>query len=223
MTIQKTLTAVCISSILSWAAPALADLPTPSPVESTLQLKTLSGYRPDTLPSVDAAKAAFKSLPADVFKGKSGCFQRAHVWSTFLDKKQNFHSMKVFLYFTRRYQREFNYEWFYHVAPLAFVQTEAGPQEYVLDPSFTKTAVPLAEWTQHFIYPGQDCKVVDNYTDYSENQDRYYCYLMKAPMYTYIPRNIELEPAVRTQWNKLDIENMKRSYNLLAKISLFEE
>lgn len=189
-------------------------------------LKTLQGFQPSILESTAQAQKIYDALSTENFLGRSGCFQRAHQWAYGLNKNQNISSMKVFLFFTRRYQREFEYKWFYHVAPVipTLVPQADGSnkvEELVFDPTFTSAPswspnakgydngpVTVERWIKYFIYPNLECPLIENYADYENNQEQYYCYIMKTPMYTYIPQNIEMEGSVRTQWDKKNLENM---------------
>lgn len=193
-------------------------------------LKTLSGFQPTVIPSNNAAEALYRSLQTKEFKASSGCYQRAHNWAFRMSNRLSIKSMKVFLFFTERYKREFDYEWMYHVAPLVPVkQPDGSIQELVLDPTFVTAPswitsenlqyfdnkpVSIERWTRYFIYPKVECPVVENYSDYFDYQERYYCYVMKTPMYTYIPENVESETEVRTQWREGDLKQMKNAYKL---------
>jgi len=191
-------------------------------------LKTLEGYQPTLLPTEGEALSIYQQLPTTPFKGSSGCFQRAHNWAYQLSSQKNIKSMKVFLFFTERYKREFDYEWMYHVAPLIPVQkTDGSVEEMVFDPTFINTPswadssdttkydnkpISINEWIKYFIFPNVECPVVENYQDYFDFQERYYCYIMKTPMYTYIPANLEEEKEVRTNWWPGDLQQMKKAY-----------
>jgi len=190
-------------------------------------LKTLAGYQPTILLSNDAALSIYQTLPTPNFKRSSGCFQRAHFWSYQLYRQNHIESMKVFLFFTARYQREFGYEWMYHVAPLIPVQQSGGAiEDLVFDPTFVDAPswansedakrfahrpITISEWTKYFIFPNTECPVVDRYEDYFDFQERYYCYVIKTPMYTYIPENIETETEVRTSWLTSDLDQMEKA------------
>lgn len=210
---------------------AIAALASVSIVSANAQtLKTLGNYQPTVLESESLAQGVYNKLPTANFKGTSGCFQRAHNWAFQLSQRNNIKSMKVFLFFTERYKREFDYEWMYHVAPLIPVKKADGSiEEMVFDPTFLNTPswatgeetknydnkpVSVADWTKYFIFPDVECPVVENYEDYFNYQERYYCYIMKTPMFTYIPANIEEEPAVRTHWREGDLDQMKKAYKL---------
>lgn len=193
-------------------------------------LKTIAGYQPTVLSSETEAKRLYDQLPTAPFKTSSGCFQRAHHWSYQLSYRNGVSSMKAFLFFTERYKREFDYEWMYHVAPLIPVKKADGSiEEMVFDPTFINAPswatgeerarydgkpIAISEWIKYFIFPAAECPIVDNYQDYFDYQERYYCYVMKTPMYTYIPDNIETETEVRTNFWKGDLEQMRKAYKL---------
>lgn len=190
-------------------------------------LKTLRGYQPTILESPEVAQKVYNLLPTEIFTGRSGCFQRAHQWSYMLNQKYGIKSMKVFLFFTHRYQREFNYNWFYHVAPVIPVRVQQADGSYaveerVFDPTFVTAPntseryrdydsgpISIERWIKYFIYPDLECPLVENYADYEKYQEQYYCYIMKTPMFTYIPANLETETRVRAAWDPQNLDNMK--------------
>ena len=201
-------------------------------------LKTLAQYQPSLFASEESALAAYKLLPTEIFRDKSQCYQRAHVWAHLLDEQFGIKSMKVYLYFTDRYRREFDYSWYFHTAPIIPTLMKDGTiQDLVFDPTFTSTPhgeetanysdkpIPISEWVHYFIYPKAECKTVDNYADFEENQDAYYCYIMKAPMYNFNPNNFKFDSQgkgnlsrdpqydpvhqIRTGWRAEDLANMR--------------
>lgn len=194
-------------------------------------LKTLGKYQATVIESESKALSLYNSLPTAPFKSSSGCFQRAHNWSFQLSRWPNqINSMKVFLFFTERYKREFDYEWMYHVAPLIPVKMANGSvEEMVFDPTFVNAPswatgeernnydnkpVSIDTWKKYFIFPDVECPVVENFNDYFNYQERYYCYIMKTPMFTYIPANLEEETEVRTGWREGDMDQMKKAFKL---------
>jgi len=181
------------------------------------ELKTLGSYQPTIIDSEGAAQCLFQKLSAISFKNNSGCYQRAHFWSFQLSNQDNINSMKVFLFFTARYQREFDYVWMYHVAPLLPVKKADGSiEEMVFDPTFVSKIydnkpISIRDWTKYFIFPDVECPLVENYQDYLNYQERYYCYIMKTPMFTYLPENLDIEKEVRTSWRSGDLDQMKKA------------
>jgi hypothetical protein len=218
---------ITLSTLIIGALGAAANAQTSAPSTS---LKTLGNYRPSVIPSEQEAQRIYQSMPTKTFKGSSGCFQRAHNWSYDLSRNNGIQSMKVFLFFTERYKREFDYEWMYHVAPLMPVRMNDGSiSEMVFDPTFVTAPswisgedrkffdnkpVSIERWIRYFVFPQTECPVVENYQDYFDYQERHYCYIMKTPMYTYIPENIDSESEVRTWWREGDLKQMKRAYKL---------
>jgi hypothetical protein len=83
---------------------------------------------------------------------------------------------------------------------------------------FDHRPISIQKWIGYFIFPKVECPVVENYSDYFNYQERYYCYIMKTPMFTYIPENIEAETEVRTSWREGDLLQMKKALKLEYRI-----
>ncbi len=214
-------------------------------------LATLNGFSPSLLANEESANFLYRLLPTNSFATNSWCFQRAHTWSTLLEDHYSIKSMKVFLYFTDRYRREFAYPWYFHTAPvIPTVMKDGSIQELVFDPTFTSPPawqssqikqyydnkpISIDRWTRYFIYPNTQCKVIDHYQDFVEGQEKYYCYLMKTPMYNYSPTDFVDDVAdetgasrsgsigsnwfnettgVRIGWRPGDLNNMKKGLKL---------
>lgn len=187
-------------------------------------LKTLKGYDPTVISESDALNL-YQSMPIDVFKERSECHQRAHNWAYTFYQTKGLKTMKAFLFFTDRYNLEFDYNWDYHVAPLVAVRkTDGTIEEQVLDPTFTlapagtsaedlkyydNKPIPIKEWIKYFVYPNVDCPVIESYEELAKYQYRNYCYILKAPMYAYIPDNFKYETEPRTDWREGDLIEMR--------------
>jgi hypothetical protein len=120
-------------------------------------------------------------------RSRSQCYQRAHLWSIEMRQMANAKTQKVFLFFTDRYIREFQFGWWFHVAPLVLIQN----QEWVVDPYFFDRPVDLQTWTNYFMPSHPVCKVAQHYSDYENGTNSEYCFLRKLPMYYYSPVKIE--------------------------------
>jgi hypothetical protein len=191
------------------AATSLAGTPFPLLKAPTpySDLATLAGYEPSLLPSEAAAQKMYNLLPTSVFTRHSGCYQRAHYWSHELSREYDLRSMKVFLFFTERYHREFNYQWGFHVAPLIpTLMNDGHIEDLVFDPVFLsppswtrpedrknydQKPVTVAQWSRYFVYPETICPVIHSYQEYIEQQDLAYCFIMKTPMYNYSPLDFD--------------------------------
>ncbi len=238
----KTLITTTLFVYLAWTTSCFAQVTLdnsklPMPYS---ELKSLTGYAPSLLASEASALSVYRLLPTDIFKPSSMCYERAHFWSHGLDQHYSIKSMKVYLFFTQRYKREFDYSWTYHTAPIIpTVMSDGSIEDLVFDPTFTSAPrgaktelydnkpVTVETWTRYFIFPDVECKTTDNYQEVLDNQEAYYCYIMKAPMYNYGAQNFELDLSgktslrgtnifdsqhnVRTGWLKSDVETMMKS------------
>lgn len=73
-------------------------------------------YEPTILSGQDEANKIFKKLNGR-YRRRSECYNRAHVWSYESLSRFSLKSMKVFLFFTRKYIREYDFGWWFHVSP----------------------------------------------------------------------------------------------------------
>lgn len=146
-------------------------------------------YHPSTI-SPKEADSIFQSLNLRT-RRRAQCYNRAHVWAYESFKARSLYSMKVFMFFTLKYIREYRYRWWFHVAP--FTQVQEGPttRETVLDPIFMEGPVGLREWSDQFIRPKTECTVAAKYSEYEKLQNQVYCVFMKVPMYFWQPKDIE--------------------------------
>ncbi len=82
---------------------------------------------------------------------EDGCYARAHEMSMILDKK-GITTGKVFIEGDLRVDTNNSpkgyVEWWYHVAPIVFVNQNNKLVPYVLGPSLFDKAVPLSDWTK---------------------------------------------------------------------------
>jgi len=178
-----------------------------------------SSYQPTVLSSLDSAKSLFDGLEYRL-RRRSQCFQRAHVWATSMAYNRGVSSMKVFLFFTRKYIREHKFKWWFHVAPFVHVADGQSTKEYVLDRTFTAEPKDMQEWASQFMEGWTEfCAAVNSYAEYYSNQESAYCYLRKVPMYYYEPSVIEKADSTGTSvtsWNNSDLSDMKRAYSWWA-------
>lgn len=146
-------------------------------------------YSPSLITSGEA-ESTFKSFNSRS-RRRAQCYNRAHIWAYESFKNRSLRSMKVFMFFTLKYIREYRYKWWFHVAPLTRVSDGITTQEMVLDPIFMEGPVGLREWSDYFIQPKTECPVAEKYSDYENLHYREYCVFMKAPMYFWQPRDLE--------------------------------
>jgi hypothetical protein len=182
------------------------------------QVQAGFSYTPSNLSSRSEADGLFSSLAN--LRHKSQCYQRAHFWAHQMWSRNSINSMKVFMFFTKKFIREHRYRWWFHVAPYVYVQGE----EVVLDPEFLDATKTMDDWTAffmmdtHFVKPAlysrPNCPEVANFTAYDDNQESALCYTLKLPMYYYQPTDAEAlsEKGIRVEgWREWDVKHSQKA------------
>lgn len=160
-----------------------------------------STYKPSILKSVSQAQELFDQAPYK--KKESQCYNKAHIWAYDWRIKSNVYSSKIWIFFTRKYIREYEFEWWFHVAPYVHVVIGDSVKERVMDKKYTKGPVKINDWSNIFMRNSAKCPVVTNYTDHADYPESAYCFLMKSSMYYYQPvdlEKLEQDGTVRTRW-----------------------
>ncbi|MFL5786091.1 MAG: protein-glutamine glutaminase family protein, partial [Bacteriovoracaceae bacterium] len=121
----------------------------------------------------------------------SQCYDRAHVWVYDEFYWHHRYFQKVFVFFSDSYISRYNYPWWFHVAPYAMVKLKGEVVERVMDPAFAQYPLKFKLWTDLFMKNQAECKVVDKYSDYSGHPNEDDCYIIKASMYFWQPRDLE--------------------------------
>jgi hypothetical protein len=170
-------------------------------------------YIPTVLNSEEEAKSLFSSLRRGA-RSESQCYNRAHIWSYESKKKHDVNSMKVFMFYTRKYIREYNFHWWFHVSPFTYIYLGEEKQERVLDFKFTRMPLPMKNWTDIFMDNNAVCPSIEKYSQYENNQQKEYCYLFKTSMFDYQPIDLkrrESTGALKTNWVNWEIKNAYRN------------
>ena len=143
---------------------------------------------------------------------RSQCYNRAHVWAYEMNKKtyqdRAIQLGKQWLFFTRKYIREYRYKWWFHVTPYLTVQK----LPIMMDRLFSRTPQEERLWTNMFIRPATACPEVYKYTDYSEHQEESLCYLIKSSLFYWQPyqvQNAERYNQERKEWISSEV---RRAY-----------
>ncbi len=161
-------------------------------------------YIPTVIDSRDVLNKFLNTLThPDRFYKRSQCFRRAHVWAYDLfNSEEKVNSMKVVVFFTRKYIREYRYDWWFHIAPFIYFMRDGTKYEVVLDKTyFPDGAVELNDWATAFMENNAKCPVIEKYQDYENAPADAYCMVRKVPMFYYSPAQIE----------KLDKENIPKN------------
>lgn len=141
-----------------------------------------------TLASYEDAQAIMNGLRSDT-GDYSQCYNRAHVWTYETLVNSGTTLGKSWIFFTKKYIREYTYKWWFHIAP--YTKVNDANQTYVLDRGFTMIPYNLVNWKNIFMKNQADCPVIQNYQDYEDHQDTADCYLMFSSQYYWQPHQLK--------------------------------
>jgi hypothetical protein len=164
-------------------------------------LQSDAPYSPSILKSLSQAQELFDQAPYK--KKESQCYNKAHIWAYEWRTKNKLYSSKIWIFFTRKYIREFEFEWWFHVAPYVHVVVGDKVKERVMDKKYTKGPLKINDWANIFMRNSAKCPVVDKYTDHADYPESAYCFFMKSSMYYYQPidlEKLEQEKITRNRW-----------------------
>ena len=245
-------------------------------------------YAPTNIQTFEQLKAAFDTISKRSYKG-SECYDRAHYWSYQMSQNLNINSTKVFVFFTKKYKREINGQWWFHVAPGVVYNHE----NYMIDPEFINKPVNFETWKngvldhailkltpykinyekeitslskelfilkpiskrsrkrikyintrvtwlnseldrmlinknriikvtdENWPYKKRNiskmvdlnCKEITNYSEYENNQESEYCYIIRSNMYYWAPKSLELlesEDKYKDEFDKNEVYTAKK-------------
>lgn len=147
-------------------------------------------YTPTAYPNYNFATDVLYQMRRQ-WKQTSQCYDRAHVWVYDEFYWHHRYFQKAFLFFSDSYISRYNYPWWFHVAPYALVKLKGEIVERVMDPAFAQYPLKFKLWTDLFMKNQAECKVVEKYSDYSGHPNEDDCYIIKASMYFWQPRDLE--------------------------------
>ena len=159
-----------------------ASLPTFEVPEET----SLVSEPPTVLSSMAEATTIFQRMRRD-WQRESQCYNRAHIWAYEENKRHGTVLQKIFVFYTKRYIRNYRFYWWFHAIPAVSV----GPELITLARRYDRSPLTMKPWTDLFVRSGRACPVITRYTDYSQHQEAEDCYLHFASQYFWQPRDLE--------------------------------
>lgn len=147
-------------------------------------------YIATILPNLASAVSIFARMNRR-WQNESQCYNRAHIWNYEEYKRTSLFSKKVFIFFTRRYIRNYNFYWWFHAIPTVLVRHEGNIVERALDPRYTRGPLPMKSWSDVFVRSKRECPIITKYSTYRNNQESEDCYLHFSSMYYWQPRDLE--------------------------------
>lgn len=170
----------------------------PRPVESLVNTRfeslfgqeSVQEFRPTVYASYQAATNALNSFRRDSLK-EAQCYDKAHIWTYEENYYHQSRLMKVFLFFSDSYIERYNNPWWFHVAPMGLVKMGSNINERIMDAGFAQFPLKLKLWTDLFMKNKASCKIMEKYSDYSHHPGEDDCYVYKASMFFWQPKDIE--------------------------------
>ena len=167
-------------------------------------------YIPTTIASMNIAKAYHREArynPKD-----SQCFNRAMVWTYEWWKKHSLKSIKILIYFSRTYIRRYNFEWWFHIAPMVHVMDNGIVVERVMDVKYGRGPQEFGKWTNLFMRNDAPCMMIDKFSDYADYPYTGECFLQRTSMYTYQPADLQMHEAWNYTKDKFLMTEVRQAY-----------
>jgi hypothetical protein len=187
---------------------------------SELSLITpMSNYTATNIESMELVEQMFKTLKNGTKWWNNQCFNRAYIWAKQMYNSNKINSKKIFIFYTKKYRREINKKWWFHVAPMV----EVNGEDIVLDKEFMRTPVTKQAWLTKFTekmakkgMPDYQCSVIENMNDFYDqsNQDNEYCNILITSMYYRAPidmSNLANKGIEKTQWSNRSLKSAAKN------------
>lgn len=168
-------------------------------------------YIPSIIPNLDEAKALFRDRRKPR-EGETQCFNRAMVWSYDWRLNKQVYSSKIWVFFTRKYVRQYNFEWWFHVAPMIHVNIDGKVKERVMDMKYSSAPRTSKEWTDIFLKDDYPCPTVTTYSDHANYPESGSCFIQKSSMYFYQPIDLEFLEKFGTRKDQWVLSDVKEAY-----------
>lgn len=183
---------------------------TPPVCDTTKTEKGLMNFVPTTIESMAVAQKYHKE--ARYNPKESQCFNRAMVWSYEWYRKHSLRSNKILIYFTRTYIRRYNFEWWFHIAPLVHVMHEGKVVERVMDVKYTSRPNEIVKWANIFLHNDAPCPVITKFSDYADHPYSGECFLQRTHMYTYQPADLQMYEAWGYKKETFNMDEVRGAY-----------
>ena len=177
-------------------------------------INPMSSFQPTNVESIDMAQDIFDSLNGKT-KRHSQCFNRAHIWSKSMWDNYRIKSMKIFIFYTKKFREEVSDKWWFHVAPMINVNGEM----YVMDKEFTRTPKTAEQWERIFTKkmnnPSYRCIKMDNISTFYESNNYYneFCNIEYSSMYHWGPNDLKRasdKGEIQTEWKDWKIKTASK-------------
>jgi hypothetical protein len=157
--------------------------------EGTVTRSNESEFHASFFKKFDHIQEVFNRMRED-YQEEAQCYNMAHIWAYEEFQRSSLKTMKLFLFFSKKYIRTYKYHWWFHVTPLTYLKVKRRTyRPYTLDRRYTFIPLEIEEWKNHFIIDQHSCKEITKYAEYKNNQSEY-CFLLPTSMYFWQPKDI---------------------------------
>lgn len=171
--------------------------------------ESVGPYKPSIVKTISEASRIFSRMRRD-YTSNGECYSRAHVWAYEEHQRSGLNLMKVFMFFTERYIRNYRYHWWFHVTPMVYLQNLNSPR--TLDRRYTTGPIMTKTWSDVFIRSQRTCKKVQKFDEFWLNQQSQDCYHIHSSMYYVIPRDLEKRDLTGVEKTEFKEKEIKRAY-----------
>lgn len=181
----------------------------PEELSEDVWSKSSGPYRPRVLKNSNEALKVFNQMRKDYTKDGE-CYSRAHIWAYEEHQRSKMNLMKIFMFFTERYIRNYKFHWWFHVTPMVYVANFQSPR--TLDRRYSGGPRQTLTWSNTFVKTQRRCKIVTKFDDYWLNQETQDCYHIYSSMYYVIPRDLEKRDLTGQEKTDFIEREIKRAY-----------
>lgn len=159
-------------------------------------------FEPTLIESMERARGLFTDMKS--IQVESQCFNRATVWTHQWFYENKINSFKSWIFFTRKYIREYQFKWWFHVAPSLDVLENGIIKEKIMDKKYASGPLDPRAWTNIFMKNKVPCRRINNYLDYAHYPESTSCFILRSNMFYHQPVDIELFNSFGISKNSFD-------------------
>jgi hypothetical protein len=166
-------------------------------------------YNPSIMRDWNGALGVYNRMRRD-YSLNGECYNRAHIWGYEEFQRTKLNSMKIFMFFTERYIRNYRFHWWFHVTPMVYVANLSSPR--TLDKRYTTGPIQTKTWSDVFVRSKRACRIVKKFENFWLNQQSEDCYHIYTSMYYVIPRDIEKRDLTGIEKSEFYEKEIRKAY-----------
>ena len=192
---------------------ALQSLEIQNTIEPDVENSPMMSYTPTIIQTEEEARQLLLGFRrVSPFQFSIQCYNLAHMRAYEGFKYHGVKSMKMFLFFTDRYIRNYGFKWWFHVAPMVMVKYGDKVEQRMVDKEWMKKPTATKEWTDKFVYSHKECPQISKYSQYTQGQETNDCYLLPVNMYYWQPSSLEELERTRIERTQFDMSEVNTAF-----------